>query len=43
MRELEKAGFADIQVVADAESVLKMVDGGEVKLPENDFTGTIPG
>ena len=34
IRELEKAGFADIQVVADAESVLKMVDGGDIKLPD---------
>ncbi len=34
IRELEKAGFTDIEVVADAESVLKMVDGGDIKLPE---------
>jgi arsenite methyltransferase len=34
MRDLEKAGFAEIQIAADAEAVIKMVDGGEVKLPD---------
>jgi arsenite methyltransferase len=31
---LENVGFSNIQVVADIESVLKMVDGGEIILPE---------
>jgi arsenite methyltransferase len=32
--ELGEAGFTDIQIVADIESVLKMVNGGEIMLPE---------
>jgi arsenite methyltransferase len=34
IRELEKAGFVEIQIVVDAEAVLKMVDGGDIKLPD---------
>ncbi len=32
--ELEKAGFGDISVVADIETVTRMFDGGQITLPE---------
>jgi arsenite methyltransferase len=32
-RELERAGFGEIHIMADVESVTRMLDGGQIKLP----------
>ncbi|MGB8253056.1 MAG: arsenite methyltransferase, partial [Anaerolineaceae bacterium] len=32
---LEKVGFEDIHLVADSETVIRMVDGGQITLPES--------
>jgi len=34
VRSLEKAGFGDIRIMADIEAVTKMIDGGQITLPE---------